>query len=117
MNNIELQGGGIQCDNPDCDYVDESVRIDQYEDWLNKPCPKCGWNLLTEEDYSKVQMLLKIIGVVDQMDIPIDPNEPMVTMSFDTKTDKIEITDIESPYDQKKIDEKLSGGKRDKTSD
>ena len=110
-------GGGIKCDNPNCDYINPDVKISEYEDWLNKPCPKCGANLLTEEDYGKVKMLMAIVGMVDEMDIPTDPDEPMVTMSFDTKTNEIEITDIESPYDQKKIDEKLAGRKSNKASD
>jgi hypothetical protein len=117
MNNIELQGGGIQCDNPDCDFVDANVRIDQYEDWLNRPCPKCGSNLLTEEDYAKVQLFMKILGVVDKMDIPKDPDEPQVTMQVDVHNNQMNIIDIESPYGQKKIDEKLKGSKGNKTSD
>jgi hypothetical protein len=42
---------GIKCDNPKCDFVDKSVTSDDYELWLNKPCPKCGENLLTEDDF------------------------------------------------------------------
>jgi len=44
---------GIKCDNPDCDFVDDSVTWDDYDktvsEWLNRPCPKCGTNLLTQE--------------------------------------------------------------------
>ena len=43
--------GGIKCDNPNCNYKDESVRSEEYYKWINKPCPICGHNLLTGKDY------------------------------------------------------------------
>lgn len=42
---------GIKCDNPQCDFKDHTVRIEDYKQWLNWPCPKCGANLLTQADY------------------------------------------------------------------
>ena len=45
---------GIQCDNKNCDYEDDTVVVQDYKDWLNKPCPCCGANLLTEKDYKLV---------------------------------------------------------------
>lgn len=56
-NNIEITQSGIKCDNPDCDFRDDSVKSDEYEKWLNVPCPKCGQNLLTEEDFNTAEML------------------------------------------------------------
>lgn len=53
---LEFNVSGIKCDH--CDYKDESVKVEDYKDWLNKPCPKCGANLLTEADYNNVQYLL-----------------------------------------------------------
>lgn len=49
MDNIRVSG--IKCDNPKCDYKDESVTYEQYPEYINKPCPTCGENLLTQEDY------------------------------------------------------------------
>lgn len=54
-NSMELKVGGIKCDN--CDFRDETVKWDDYLAWVNKPCPKCGENLLTEEDYQMTQVL------------------------------------------------------------
>ena len=51
---------GIKCDNVNCDFNDKNVVANNYHDWLNKPCPKCGHNLLTEEDYKTVQVMIKI---------------------------------------------------------
>lgn len=52
-----LKSGGLKCDNPSCDFVDESIKREDYEQWVNAPCPKCGENLLTEEDYNNVLAL------------------------------------------------------------
>jgi hypothetical protein len=55
----------VVCDNPNCNYnvVNESGKVDLKElnTYLNKPCPKCGENLLTEEDYKNLVRLFKII--------------------------------------------------------
>lgn len=59
--NVEMTSGGIICDNPKCDYADETVTVEMYDDFLNKPCPKCGENLLTEEDLDLV-MRLRSLG-------------------------------------------------------
>lgn len=51
---IEHQISGIQCDNEDCDFVDDTASFEEYEKWLNKPCPKCGYNLLTLENLLEI---------------------------------------------------------------
>ncbi len=68
MNNeiLKYTGGGIKCDNSKCDFVDQSVRIQDYDKWLNKPCPKCGSNLLTQADYDNVQMLLSLVNIINE---------------------------------------------------
>lgn len=113
--NVEIQGGGIKCDNPNCDYIKEDVNISEYELWLNKPCPKCGENLLTKEDYDKVQLMLMIVEMANNMDYVSDPDEPKATMSVDIHNEKIEITDIEEPYAKKKT--KGSRRKKDQKGD
>lgn len=61
MNNeTNLVGGGLKCDNPSCDFVDMSIEIEDYDNWLNAPCPKCGANLLTQEDLDAVKMIILI---------------------------------------------------------
>lgn len=58
---------GIKCDNNKCDYRDDSVKVEDYDKWLNKPCPKCSSNLLTEADYNNVQMLLQTAQMINSM--------------------------------------------------
>jgi len=43
-------GSGIKCDVPHCNYEDHDVDPEEMIFWVNKPCPCCGANLLTEAD-------------------------------------------------------------------
>ena len=52
---------GIQCDNPKCDFIDKSVKYEDYPKWLDKECPKCGENLLTKKDYDNCKTMMKIV--------------------------------------------------------
>jgi hypothetical protein len=67
MNNIvDLIGGGIKCDNPKCNYADETVKIEDYKKWLNKPCPCCGSSLLTKADYNNVRLLVWLANTINK---------------------------------------------------
>jgi len=65
--NIEITESGLQCDNTQCDWTDESVMFDDYKQWLNKPCPKCGQNVLTEEDYTNAEILRNTINAINAL--------------------------------------------------
>lgn len=66
--NLEIiGGGGIQCDN--CDWVDATIPVKDMEGWINLPCPKCGSNLLTIEDYNGMIMFLAAVDIVNEMDL------------------------------------------------
>ena len=65
--NIELHSsGGIKCDNKSCDYRCEDVKNEEYKDWINKPCPKCGENLLTIEDYNNLMTLFETVKFINK---------------------------------------------------
>ena len=58
----------VVCDNPKCDYTvpytEESAKlISQY---IDKPCPECGDNLLTREDYHKYNKIMSIINFLNR---------------------------------------------------
>ena len=53
--NIEIKESGLVCDNPKCDWKDETINYDSYKEWIDKPCPKCGENLLTKDDYKRAE--------------------------------------------------------------
>lgn len=84
MNN-GIVGGGIKCDNVNCDFVDETVLISDYKEWLNKPCPKCGCNLLTQEDYDAVMLIMDICNEIpEEYNVSGDENDVhKITFNFD----------------------------------
>jgi hypothetical protein len=47
---IWMEITGIKCDNPACGYHENTVPFTNFSDYINKPCPDCGANLLTEKD-------------------------------------------------------------------
>ncbi|MBB6622049.1 hypothetical protein H7E67_01270 [Clostridium gasigenes] len=78
---LEMNMGGIKCDNPNCDFNDMNVNAEDYKEWLNKPCPKCGENLLTEEDYRNTKFLLEMVKVANRIYPKRKDDEEIVTMS------------------------------------
>lgn len=60
MKNAEVMIKGIKCDNPSCSFRDDSVMYEDYPKWLNKPCPICGHNLLTEKDYKACKAMVNM---------------------------------------------------------
>lgn len=52
---VEIIVRGLKCDAPGCDYRDESA-IPSAE-LVGAPCPKCGANLFTSEDWAAIQIL------------------------------------------------------------
>ena len=70
---MEIKTGGIKCDF--CDFSNMSVPVWEYSKWLNKPCPKCGKNLLTESDYQSIIMLL---GVAYQISLTPKSDEDII---------------------------------------
>ena len=52
----------IVCDNINCNYTVENPTKDvnvSIKEYLNKPCPKCGDNLLTEKDFKESEKLIR----------------------------------------------------------
>ena len=81
---IGVSAGGIKCDA--CDYRDETVTVESYPEWLNRPCPKCGANLLTQGDFDAVTAILANIRWFNTIAGPVadeaDAATP-VTIEFD----------------------------------
>lgn len=53
---VQFMISGIKCDA--CDYRDDDVKLSEYPEYVNKPCPECGANLLTEADFKTVQLMI-----------------------------------------------------------
>lgn len=62
---LELNIGGIKCDNAACDFRNDNVENKDYKKWLNKPCPKCGENLLTKADYRSTKFLIILVNAIN----------------------------------------------------
>ena len=65
IKNAEVNISGIKCD--ECDYRDDTVRFEDYPKWINKPCPKCKANLLTQKDYDECVQIVNATDVVNSM--------------------------------------------------
>lgn len=64
---LALNVKGIKCDNKECDYAEPNVSPTDYGEWLNKPCPKCGANLLTQKDYDTVTAMANFINTINRL--------------------------------------------------
>jgi hypothetical protein len=52
----------IVCDNPECGYkVSGGDFYADIKEYVNKPCPECGENLLTEQDYKDSVVIQKMV--------------------------------------------------------
>lgn len=70
MESIIIQDVLIQCDNPSCDYKIVNESKDPYVDtskYVNMPCPKCGENLLTEQDYKDYKVILDAVKLAIEL--------------------------------------------------
>lgn len=61
----------IECDNKSCDYIIKNPNPELESEltaylYLNKPCPKCGENLFTEEDFISYIKLNKVIKWINR---------------------------------------------------
>lgn len=55
----------IKCDH--CSWRDDTVPFEEYPSYLNKPCPHCGANLLTEKDYNKAKRILRFVAILNKI--------------------------------------------------
>lgn len=63
--NVEIISHGLQCDH--CDWSDETIPMNDYKSWINAPCPKCGENLLTQEDFDLTDDMTKITNIINSL--------------------------------------------------
>lgn len=56
---------GLKCDNPSCDYEDMTVPLSDYSKSIGKACPKCGENLLTQQDYDETMNLVQAVEIIN----------------------------------------------------
>lgn len=67
MDNFFATFKGIKCDS--CDWRDEEVKYEEYKNYLNKPCPVCGANLLTKKAYNNCKRLVRLANFLNRLNL------------------------------------------------
>lgn len=64
---MELNIYGLKCDNPSCDYNDETIKFEDYPKYIEHPCPKCGQSLLTQADFDTTMQIVKMAKLASEL--------------------------------------------------
>lgn len=64
---IEATIVGLKCDAEGCDYRNDDIPCDEYELWIDTPCPECGASLLTQADFELVQTLTAFSDAINDI--------------------------------------------------
>ncbi len=57
---VDIKIHGIKCDMPLCGWADMTVQFEKYSEYVNKPCPKCGSNLLTASAHAQCRKIVLV---------------------------------------------------------
>ena len=97
---ILRKSGGLQCDSPSCDWTDETIEVEDYKQWLNASCPKCGENVLTQEDLDSVLKVMEMVDLINAL-----PEEGLEEFMNWSKSIGGKITSKEEFYEKHNIPE------------
>lgn len=68
MDKIEIiEPNYVKCDADGCNYTEDIPTSNKMTDYINKPCPKCGANLLTYEDYLRYEAAINAVSLINEM--------------------------------------------------
>lgn len=84
MQALTFNVSGLKCDNPECNYKDETIQYSEYKNYINYPCPCCGSPLLTKKDYRLVkrfELFTKIFNKVFRC--KENSNENLATIKYE----------------------------------
>jgi hypothetical protein len=62
---FDLGATGLVCDSPACDWKDEAISSEDYHKYVDTPCPHCGANILTQDDFKRTEIILNFISRVN----------------------------------------------------
>ncbi len=65
---------GLKCDNPNCNWADPSIQLNEYPDWVGRGCPLCGEVVLTNEAWQTVQKIICIENAVNRFSGLLTPS-------------------------------------------
>lgn len=75
----------LKCDAVGCDHVEERPGL--LEEDIGRPCPKCGANLLTREDYEAAKPFSDMMRALEEAGLI-----PAVSLSDAADEDKLIVT-------------------------
>lgn len=93
-----IETSGLECDS--CDWKDITIPVAEYPQWIDKACPKCGANVLTQKDHDdfmlvynlalnppeltedKIVELMLMLGLSKEEVIALSKNTDLYNMSF-----------------------------------
>jgi hypothetical protein len=62
---VTVNGGGLKCDTPDCDWSNPGISMANYAAYVGYNCPKCSAVVLTQDDYEALQAVLTLIHEIN----------------------------------------------------
>ena len=80
----------------DLNDKNENIKLEEYPEWVNEPCPQCGANLLTEEDFAFAQMMIKLTKEVNQIIPPREVREDSIAQKVTLDLDGSGIPKVKS---------------------
>ena len=96
---FEQQQAGLQCDAEGCDWVDKTIPDTDYPKWLNAPCPKCGANVLTQEDYDAYFFFMDMLRLAASIEVPEEEKQMYQLEASFHKGLNLNITKVEDELD------------------
>lgn len=89
LNIFSVSDRYLECDNPTCDYTDTAESdFSDMNIYIGKPCPKCGENLLTEDDYKNSQNVLNVVNYFNAL--PSNERESLIEACSDIPLDSFQ---------------------------
>ncbi|MFS0878058.1 hypothetical protein [Solibacillus isronensis] len=73
---MELNIYGLKCDNSNCDYQDKSIKFEEYEKYINYPCPECSEPLLTQADFDTTMQIVKFAEIAQKLGFTNENSAP-----------------------------------------
>lgn len=88
---------GIKCDNEECGWKDPTVPYEDYPKYIDKPCPCCGANLLTRQDYLVTKRIIEISKLFGNIEVPDNKVNTLMRVNMNGKNQvSLDISQIDS---------------------
>lgn len=62
----DIRFSGLVCDNPECSWKGPHIKYDDWEDYINSPCPECGEVILTSQDFEDARRMISWLNLLEE---------------------------------------------------